>query len=100
MKKVLAILTKVRCHILRKGRMLMVALGLALLASGVLPVAGQEGSIGVTLRYPVKFVCGDPGGADVQLPLTRGRYHTAINIHNPSLDESVVFVKKVAVASA
>jgi hypothetical protein len=41
MKKVLAILTKVRCHIFRKGRMLMVALGLALLASGVLPVAGS-----------------------------------------------------------
>lgn len=78
-------------------------MGLALLASGVLPVAGQDGSIPVTLRYPVKFVCGDPGPQgvpDVQLPLTTGRYHTAINVHNPSLDRAVVFVKKVAVASA
>jgi hypothetical protein len=79
-------------------------MGLALLAAGVLPVAGQDSATRVTLRYPVKFVCGDPGAGpgvpDVQLPLTRGRYHTAINVHNPSLDRPVVFVKKVAVASA
>jgi len=80
-------------------------MGLALLASSVLPAAGEDSSKGITLRYPVKFVCGDPGGGpqpvpDVQLPLTRGRYHTAINVHNPSVDRAVVFVKKVAVASA
>jgi hypothetical protein len=80
-------------------------MGLVLLASGVLPAAGEDSSIRVTLRYPVKFVCGSPGGgsqpvSDVQLPLTQGRYHTAINVHNPSLDHAVVFVKKVAVASA
>jgi hypothetical protein len=80
-------------------------MGLALLASGVLPAAGEDSSIRVALRYSVKFVCGDPGGGgqpvpDVRLPLTRGRYHTAINVHNPSLEHAVVFVKKVAVASA
>ena len=80
-------------------------LGLVVLAAGVLPAAGQDSSLRVTWRYPVKFVCGDPGGGgqpvpDVQLPLTRGRYHTAINVHNPSVDRPVVFVKKVAVASA
>ena len=80
-------------------------MGLTLLAAGVLPAAGQDSAIHVTLRYPVKFVCGDPGGGgqaipDVRLPLTQGRYHTAVNVHNPSLDRAVVFVKKVAVASA
>jgi len=80
-------------------------MGLALLVSGVLPAAGQDSATRVTWRYPVKFVCGDPGDGpqpvpDVQLPLTRGRYHTAINVHNPSLERPVVFVKKVAVASA
>jgi hypothetical protein len=77
-------------------------LSLAVLAAGVLPAAGQD-SIHVTVRYPVKFICGDPapvGTPDVELPLTRGRYHTAINVHNPSLDSDVSFVKKVAVASA
>ena len=79
-------------------------LGLAVLAAGVLPVAGQDSATRVTWRYPVKFVCGDPNPGqevpDVQFPLTRGRYHTAINVHNPSLDRPVSFVKKVAVASA
>jgi hypothetical protein len=80
-------------------------IGLVVLASGVLPAAGEDSTLRVTLRYPVKFVCGDPGSGnpavpDVQLPITRGRYHTAINVHNPSLDRAVVFVKKVAVASA
>ena len=80
-------------------------IGLVVLAAGVLPAAGQDSALRVTWRYPVKFVCGDPGGGgqpvpDVQLPLTRGRYHTAINVHNPSVDRPVVFVKKVAVASA
>jgi hypothetical protein len=76
-------------------------MGLALLVSGVLPAAGQDSPTRVTWRYPVKFVCGDPGGVpDVQLPLTRGRYHTAINVHNPSLERPVVFDKKIAVASA
>jgi hypothetical protein len=84
-----------------RGNALVIAgiMGLALLAAGVLPVAGQN----VTLRYAVKFVCGDPGAQgvpDVGLPLTRGRYHTAINVHNPSLDSVVGFAKKVAVASA
>jgi len=84
-----------------RGKALVVAgiMGLAFLASGVLPVAGQD----VTLRYAVKFVCGDPGPQgvpDVQLPLTNGRYHTVINVHNPSLNSAVGFVKKVAVASA
>ncbi|MFL5530941.1 MAG: hypothetical protein ACJ8BC_03040 [Gemmatimonadales bacterium] len=65
-------------------------MGLALLAAGVLPAAGEDSAMRVTLRYAVKFVCGDPGGGgqpvpDVQLPLTRGRYHTAINVHNPAL---------------
>ena len=65
--------------------------------------SGQDSATRVTWRYPVKFVCGDPSpgqGPDVQFPLTRGRYHTAINVHNPSLDRPVSFVKKVAVASA
>ena len=80
-------------------------MGLALLASGVLAAAGEDSSSRVNLRYPVTFVCGSPGGGgqpipDVQLPLTQGRYHTAINVHNPSLDHAVVFFKKVAVASA
>src|SRR5215475_14990579 len=84
-----------------RGKALVVTgiMSLALLASGVLPVAGQE----VTLRYAVKFVCGDPGPQgvpDVQLPLTNGRYHTVINVHNPSLNSPVGFAKKVAVASA
>jgi hypothetical protein len=77
-------------------------LSLAMLTAGVLPVAGQD-FIHVTVRYAVKFVCGDPGPQgtpDVELPLTRGRYHTAINVHNPALDSDVEFVKKVAVASA
>src|SRR5262245_13544695 len=81
------------------------SMGLALLASGVLPVAGDDDSTRVALRYAVKFVCGSPGGGnqpipDVQLPLTQGRYHTAVNVHNPSLDEAVAFFKKVAVGSA
>src|SRR5262245_35692211 len=80
-------------------------LGLVVLAAGVLPAAGEDSASRVTWRYPVKFVCGDPGSGnpavpDVQLPLTRGRYHTAINVHNPSVDRPVGFVKKVAVASA
>jgi hypothetical protein len=82
-------------------------IGIAFLASGVLPAAGEDGfGFGrAILRYPVKFVCGSPGGGgqpvpDVQLPLTQGRYHTAINVHNPSLSHPVVFSKKVAVASA
>jgi hypothetical protein len=75
-------------------------MGLALLASGVLPATGED-----SLRYPVKFVCGDLGGGsqavpDVQLPWAQGRYHTAINVHNPSVDRAVVLFKKVAVASA
>jgi len=77
-------------------------LSLAVLTAGVLPVAGED-FIHVTVRYAVKFVCGDPvpeGTPDVESPLTRGRYHTAINVHNPSLDSDVEFVKKVAVASA
>jgi hypothetical protein len=82
-------------------------IGIAFLASGVLPAAGEDGfGFGrAILRYPVKFVCGSPGGGgqpvpDVQLPLTQGRYHTAINVHNLSLERAVVFAKKVAVASA
>ena len=48
-------------------------MGLAWLVSGVLPVAGEDSASRVTLRYPVTFVCGDPGGGsqpvpDVQLP--------------------------------
>jgi hypothetical protein len=80
-------------------------LGLVLLASRVVPAAGEDGPRPVTWRYPVKFVCGDPGGGgqpvpDVRLPLTQGRYHTAINVHNPSLNRAVVFFKQVVVASA
>ena len=55
------------------------------------------------MRYAVKFVCGVPGDGeqeDVKLPLTIGRYHTVINVHNPSLKSDVLFFKKVAVASA
>jgi len=83
------------------GKALIVAgIGLALLASGVPPAAGQAG-IPVALRYAVKFVCGVPGGQqDVNLPLPTGRYHTVINVHNPALKSDVVLFKKVAVASA
>jgi hypothetical protein len=77
-------------------------MGLAALASYVPPAAGQIGTP-VTLRYAVKFVCGVAGDGeqpDVELPLTTGRYHTLINVHNPALESDVVFFKKVAVASA
>jgi hypothetical protein len=83
-----------------RGKALMVAgMGLASLASGVPPAAGQETQ--VALRYAVKFVCGVPGGQeDVKLPLPTGRYHTVINVHNPALKGDAVFFKKVVVASA
>jgi hypothetical protein len=35
------------------------------------------------VRYPVKFVCGDPAGV-VPAPVTPGQYFTAINVHNPN----------------
>lgn len=57
--------------------------------------------VAASLRYPVKFVCGAIGAEgppDAFLPLPRGRYHTAINVHNPSLTAKVVFAKKVAVS--
>lgn len=48
------------------------------------------------LQFAVKFVCGDPAPRGVELG--RGRYATAINVHNPSLDEPAAFRFKVAVA--
>lgn len=47
-------------------------------------------------QYAVKFVCGDPEPRGVPLP--RGRYATAINIHNPHLELAVRFRFKVAEA--
>jgi len=87
----------------RKALVVAGMLSLTWLAAGVLPLAAQDEAIPVALRYAVKFVCGEPaqhGASDAELPFTRGRYHTAINVHNPSLHDAVVFVKKVAVASA
>ena len=81
---------------------MVAGIGLASLASDVPPAAGQIG-IPVTLRYAVKFVCGVSGNGeqpDKDLPLTIGRYHTVINVHNPSLKSKLTFFKKVAVASA
>ncbi|MEP5764864.1 MAG: hypothetical protein ABJ308_09725 [Halieaceae bacterium] len=47
-------------------------------------------------QYAIKFVCGKPLPADGIL--NRGRYFTAINIHNPELERPVDFFFKVAVA--
>jgi len=47
-----------------------------------------------TYQYAVKFVCGVPPDDQAVAP---GKYFTAINIHNPSL-EAVKFSAKVAVA--
>jgi hypothetical protein len=54
----------------------------------------------VFFRYPVKFVCGTMGSPDVDWPLARGRYHTAINVHNPVIAGKVTFAKKVVVTSS
>lgn len=52
-------------------------------------------------QYAVKFVCGRPthavGAADETQPVTRGRFATAINVHNP-FGQDVTFAKKVAIA--
>ncbi len=48
---------------------------------------------GVAFQYVVKFVCGKSAG-DV---MARGRYFTAINVHNPT-DRTIVFKKKFAIA--
>lgn len=47
-------------------------------------------------QYAVKFVCGKP--APKLRLLSRGRYFTAINVHNPQIKEPVDFWYKVAVA--
>jgi hypothetical protein len=47
-------------------------------------------------QYAVKFICGKPVPADAIL--NRGRYFTAINIHNPALSRPVDFFFKVAIA--
>jgi hypothetical protein len=53
-------------------------------------------------RYAVKFICGTPphsaGDPDETQPVVRGSYATAINVHNPSLDRSISFAKKVVIA--
>lgn len=48
------------------------------------------------LQYAVKFVCGDPEPRGIAL--ARGRYATAINLHNPDLRRSVDLRFKVAQA--
>lgn len=42
------------------------------------PLSAQRDSL---TEYAVKFVCGRPSTAQVQV--ARGQYHTAINVHNP-----------------
>lgn len=102
-----------------KGKAFLAAavVSLGLLVTGVssaLAVDGTEPPVTVqaTFRYPIKFVCGTMAPlqgttTDASLPLTRGVYHTAINVHNPSVGQtptgapqSVTFAKKVAVASS
>lgn len=48
------------------------------------------------LQYAVKFVCGDPEPRGIAL--ARGRYATAINLHNPNLTRPVEVRFKVAQA--
>jgi hypothetical protein len=60
------------------------------------PPAPAEPDAETHQQYAVKFVCGEQ-----QTPpqiLSRGRYFTAVNIHNPRLDRPVDFLFKVAVA--
>ena len=45
-------------------------------------------------QYAVKFMCGDPGLKGV---VAKGKYLTAINLHNPT-DGLVLFRYKIAVA--
>jgi hypothetical protein len=54
------------------------------------PAAAPEGA---PYQYAVKFICGQGDGEVV----ARGRYFTAINVHNPSND-AAGFRKKFAIA--
>jgi hypothetical protein len=47
-------------------------------------------------QYATKFVCGTSGENPLQV--VKGTYATAVNVHNPSLYQDVVFIKKVAIA--
>lgn len=47
-------------------------------------------------QYAVKFVCGTSDENPLQV--VKGTYASAVNVHNPSLSQSVTFIKKVAVA--
>ena len=46
----------------------------------------------MAFQYAVKFVCGSTGSGI----LARGRYFTAINVHNPRDEEPIHFYKKFA----
>ncbi len=75
----------------------MTKLGCALLTlvtASILPLrnAAAQDTLG-TQEYAVKFVCGQ---ALADRPaVARGRYYTAINIHNPN-PETIVFLRKYA----
>ena len=47
-------------------------------------------------QYAAKFVCGTSGENPLQV--VKGTYATAMNVHNPSLNLDVTFIKKIAVA--
>src|SRR5690242_6643669 len=47
-------------------------------------------------QYAAKFVCGTAGENPLQV--VKGTYATAMNVHNPSLNQNATFIKKVAVA--
>lgn len=75
---------------------------LAVLLVGLLlrPPLGQAQDVSpepyARYQYAVKFVCGTSG--ETPLQVVKGTYASAVNVHNPSLYQSVTFIKKVAVA--
>jgi hypothetical protein len=71
----------------------------ALLAAPLLlaqPASAQQGFQDPTqarFSYAVKFVCSKENGS-LEEGLLPGVYGTAINVHNPSLEQGVVYFKK------
>jgi len=58
------------------------------------PSPAPAGTIETKFQYAVKAICGNFDDRS----LSRGIYHMAINVHNPT-DESVDFAKKMALAA-
>ena len=80
-----------------KPTMLLSAV-LGMLLAGAPVVSGQviDPTPYARYQYAGKFVCGTAGENPLQV--VKGTYATAMNVHNPSLNQNATFIKKVAVA--